>query len=344
MENIDIIGRLIKMNRLIIFKLKTIFIPCQENDFRPKFLESRVLIWIVIVLFFLKLITVPFLLYFPKNSLFSDISKNILVELINKDRKGMGLAPLKENNILNQAASLKAQDMLLKDYFAHQSPEGQSPWYWLQLAGYNYQTAGENLAIGFLDSEEVYQAWLNSPSHKANLFNPAYQEIGIAVLKGNFKNNNTTLVVQYFGTPQKKSSILKVATKEVKKESTTSVSEAPVSQSSVSEIKNEKLIKGESLSNQTSESTSSLKELGEKASFNFLYFFSFKYSKILQKIIYGFLILIIVALIVNIFIRFDIQHRDLILKTLILILILGVFVLIDKEATIKLIPHNFDIN
>jgi len=326
------------MRKLAISKLKIIFIPSKDNNFRPKFLESKVLIWIVVFLFLLKLITIPFLICFPKISFFSEISKTILLELINKDRKALGLAPLKESDILNKAANLKAQDMLLNDYFSHQNPQGLTPWYWLKAVGYNYQLAGENLAIGFLDSEEVYQAWLNSPSHKANILNPHYQEIGIAVVQGDFKNNKTTLVVQYFGAPQPVSQKLKVETKEIKKEisaknDTFSIEEKKASSSQTTSLP----IEIASLEKEN-------KQNNQKAEFNFLYFFSFKYYKILQIIIYGVLILMILALMVNIFVRFDIQHRDLILKALILIFILGTFILLDKETTIKLIPHNFDIN
>lgn len=113
-----------------------------------------------------------------------------------------GLPPLSENPVLDRAAALKAADMMQKNYFAHTSPDGTDPWHWFKVSGYNYRFAGENLAIGYVDSQEVNQAWLDSPTHRANILNRNYKEIGIAVLQGSFQGAKTTVVVQEFGTKQ----------------------------------------------------------------------------------------------------------------------------------------------
>ncbi|GAH47620.1 unnamed protein product, partial [marine sediment metagenome] len=84
--------------------------------------------------------------------------------------ESLGLSALRENPQLSKAALLKAQDMLENDYFAHRSPEGITGWYWIKKAGYNYQRAGENLAIAFLDSEEVHKAWNDSSLQHYLLF------------------------------------------------------------------------------------------------------------------------------------------------------------------------------
>ncbi len=310
-----------------------IFVPSQENNFRPKFLESRVLIWCLLALFILKLITVPFLIYFPKSALFSDISKIILIELLNKDRQSAGLQSLKENTVLDNAAVLKAQDILEKDYFSHQSPEGATPWYWFKIAGYNYKIAGENLAIGFLDSTEIHQAWLDSSSHRANILNSDYKDVGIAILTGDFQGNETTVVVQLFGTSQQITTTPKVQTKEQAKETAPTEPERTEKEQTLSAEFNS--IK--------QEIAPVLEEAQEKATFNFLSFLSSDYYKILQITIYGFLALVILVLLVNIFVRIDIQHLDLILKALGFIVVLVLFILVDKGAIIKLIPHNFSI-
>lgn len=222
------------MFKKTILKLQTLFIPCQENNHQPRFLQSNFLPYLLIFLFILKFIFVPFLIYFPETNLFADISKTVLIELTNNERKKLGLNQLKENSQLNQAALLKAQDILANGYFSHWSPQGKSPWYWFKKANYKYQTAGENLGIGFLDSEEVYQAWENSPSHKANLLGPNYQEIGIAVLSGNFKGNEATIVVQLFGAPAQKSGItnqeLRIISQESKTTNQEKVKEEIISQ------------------------------------------------------------------------------------------------------------------
>jgi len=187
--------------------LLKIFIPCKENNYFPLFLRRKFLNYYLILILILKIFTIPLILYISKTIFFADITKNALVEFLNIERRERGLAPLSLNPVLSQSAYLKAKDMLKRGYFSHWSPDGISPWYWFKLAGYDYQFAGENLAIGFLDSKEVNDAWMASPSHRQNILNPNYKEVGIAVLKGNFNGNEVYLVVQHFGTPREKKQI-----------------------------------------------------------------------------------------------------------------------------------------
>ncbi|PIT94600.1 hypothetical protein COT96_03040, partial [Candidatus Falkowbacteria bacterium CG10_big_fil_rev_8_21_14_0_10_38_22] len=152
------------MVQKILSKFKLIFIPCKENRYRPKVLDTKFLLYYLIFLFTLKILIIPFIIYFPKSIFFAEITNNAIIEFTNQERQLTGLSFLKENPVLDQAAYLKAQDILEKSYFSHKSPEGISPWYWFKKAGYDYKFAGENLAIGFLDSEEVINAWYDSPS------------------------------------------------------------------------------------------------------------------------------------------------------------------------------------
>lgn len=183
-----------------IKKIKDLIVPNKKNNYRPYFLLSNTLFYIVIFLFLLKIFSFLFLFIFPKTDFFADVSRSVILTLTNKQRSESGIAILRENPKLNQAAYLKAKDMLDYDYFAHTSPSGKTPWYWLDLVGYNYQYAGENLAIDFLDSQELFQAWYASSTHRANIINPKFKDIGIAILKGEFRGRETTVVVQYFGT------------------------------------------------------------------------------------------------------------------------------------------------
>jgi len=105
------------------------------------------------------------------------------------------------NEKLNQAAKLKAADMFSKQYWAHTSPTGEAPWSFFNKVSYNYVYAGENLARDFGDSKSVVDAWMNSPSHRENLLNSRYRDIGFAVVNGKYGSYETTLVVQLFGSP-----------------------------------------------------------------------------------------------------------------------------------------------
>jgi hypothetical protein len=91
--------------------------------------------------------------------------------------------------------------MAKNGYFAHFAPDGTSPWHWFDEAGYVYTHAGENLAIHFTDSNEVVDAWMNSPKHRENIVNGVYTEIGVGTAKGKFEGYDTVYVVQLFGTP-----------------------------------------------------------------------------------------------------------------------------------------------
>ena len=131
----------------------------------------------------------------------SAIYASVLVNLTNKDRARENISELKVSPILEKAAQMKADDMASKGYFAHNTPEGLTPWYWFTLAGYKYEFAGENLAVNFEESEDIQTAWMNSRGHFLNIMNPKYTEIGIATSTGIYKGREAVFVVQMFGKP-----------------------------------------------------------------------------------------------------------------------------------------------
>ena len=105
------------------------------------------------------------------------------------------------SDVLTAAAQMKANDMAAKGYFSHIGPLGEEPWSWFNRAGYKYDYAGENLAVDFTESADVTTGWINSATHKANLLNKNFTEIGVATADGMFEGHKTTFVVQFFGTP-----------------------------------------------------------------------------------------------------------------------------------------------
>lgn len=133
--------------------------------------------------------------------------KGQIIELTNSRRAENGLSALVENSQLDQAAQAKASDMFAHDYWAHYSPQGKTPWQFINAAGYKYTFAGENLARDFSDPGSVVDAWMNSPSHRSNLLDKNFREIGVAVEKGELGGREGTLVVQMFAAnPQSPSS------------------------------------------------------------------------------------------------------------------------------------------
>ena len=141
------------------------------------------------------------LLWQSSDWLVSTVLPAVVVKLTNQERAGINAAPVQRNAVLDAAAQLKAEDMAKNEYFAHFSPTGVSPWHWFDQAGYVYAHAGENLAIHFTDSTEVVEAWMDSPTHRQNIVNGLYTEIGVGTAKGKFDGYDTVYVVQLFGTP-----------------------------------------------------------------------------------------------------------------------------------------------
>ena len=123
-----------------------------------------------------------------------------IIELTNIKRAEEGLAPLTTNTLLIQAAQAKANDMISNSYWAHFSPQGKSPWNFVTTAGYKYIYAGENLARDFNDPQSVINAWMVSPTHRSNLLDKNFKEIGVAVSSGNLTGREGVLVVQMFGS------------------------------------------------------------------------------------------------------------------------------------------------
>jgi uncharacterized protein YkwD len=179
------------------------FVPHRYNRTRAQLLSEKALI--LYSLFFL-LILLSFK-FFTKTypgvlGYASDIKIQEVFDLSNKKRADVGLPPLRLNPKLMEAAKEKGEDMFDKGYWAHVSPEGTEPWDFILAVDYDYAYAGENLAKNFSNSRDVVEAWYNSPSHKANILNKNYDEVGYAVIDGVLNGYETTLVVQMFGRPR----------------------------------------------------------------------------------------------------------------------------------------------
>lgn len=125
----------------------------------------------------------------------------VLVDVANDDRAAQELNGLRINPKLVAAAQMKADDMAAKSYFSHTTPEGYDSWHWFRAVEYDYAYAGENLAVDFSESNDVEKAWMNSPTHRDNILNKNYTEIGIATAKGMYKGHETVFAVQMFGRP-----------------------------------------------------------------------------------------------------------------------------------------------
>jgi uncharacterized protein YkwD len=133
----------------------------------------------------------------------TEMSLSGLLSSTNSQRASNGAGALTLNNQLNAAAQAKANDMVNRDYWSHNTPDGHEPWVFIDAQGYQYTKAGENLAYGFSSSNETVIGWMNSPSHKANLIDKAFTEVGFGFANSaNFVGTgNETIVVAHYAKP-----------------------------------------------------------------------------------------------------------------------------------------------
>jgi len=110
-----------------------------------------------------------------------------VVKLTNAERTKAGLSPLQTDDKLMAAAREKSQDMQNNNYFSHTSPTFGSPFDRMKALGIAYKSAGENIAQGQRSPQEVVQAWMDSPGHRANILNGKFTHIGVGYVKsGNY--------------------------------------------------------------------------------------------------------------------------------------------------------------
>lgn len=182
-------------------KLRHWFTPHHSNNFRARLLHNSGIFFVLAFLMVGQLL----LRLLERSDLHilgftSSITIDEVVRATNEQRVAAGLPALKYNEKLADAARRKAANMFAENYWAHISPSGKSPWVWFGEAGYRYTFAGENLAKDFGDTGRMISAWMASPTHRDNIVNPKYQEIGLAVVPGTLQGADTVLVVQLFGT------------------------------------------------------------------------------------------------------------------------------------------------
>lgn len=179
------------------------FIPHKDTHKKAHLISWEALL--IYILFFIFLQVGFSIVNYTKPGILG-ISANIdqkkLIELTNIERQKKGLSQVLENEALNNAAKLKAENMFAENYWAHFAPSGKTPWDFILGAGYHFTFAGENLAKNFYSSDEIVAAWMASVTHRDNLLNSNYKDIGIAVVEGVLNGQKTTLIVQEFGTTE----------------------------------------------------------------------------------------------------------------------------------------------
>lgn len=118
--------------------------------------------------------------------------RQAVIDIVNQERAKEGLAPMKHNPFLEKSAQAHAEDMLTRNYFEHDTPQGVTAEDRIKRDGYlqpffdcqctKSYTVGENIAKGQSTAAEVMETWMNSPQHRANIMSADFNEIGIGII------------------------------------------------------------------------------------------------------------------------------------------------------------------
>lgn len=313
--------------------LKKYFIPHEGNNHQPHMLRRETILFIVVLVLGVEvLFAFRSLGIISTGKLTALILPNTLVDETNAARTADDLSSLKPNALLELAAQEKANDMAKNGYFAHTSPTGVTPWYWFQKVGYNFEYAGENLAVNFIDSQDVMNAWMNSPEHRANILNGNFTQIGIATAQGTYEGRPATFAVQLFGTP-----VPKVAAQpapQVAAVPTVIAETSSVATSGESAFVAVKGIETSSAVSSASSASSVIAIAGSTQESNTIADAWASPHQTLNYVFYALGALIILALALNVFIKMEIQHGYLILNGLLLVVFLGAMIVINNYLTI----------
>lgn len=118
-----------------------------------------------------------------QESNFEEWARQVLI-LTNNERGKYGLTPLQWDDSLAALAEAHCKDMINRNFFSHNNPDGETPFDRMKQAGISYLAAGENIAAGQYSPEAVVQAWMNSETHRENILNSDFKYLGVSVVKG----------------------------------------------------------------------------------------------------------------------------------------------------------------
>jgi len=118
-----------------------------------------------------------------KNGTVDEQAEQKMLLLVNSERKKAGVQALTADITLRDVARAHSQDMFVRGYFSHYTPDGVSPFDRMDKAEITYTYAGENLALA-PSTDLAMEGLMNSPGHRANILNPHFNKIGIGIIDG----------------------------------------------------------------------------------------------------------------------------------------------------------------
>ncbi len=122
--------------------------------------------------------------------------KREILRLVNQERHRHDIPSVRFSKPLSVSARAKALDMVKFHYFSHDTPKGTWYRFLYKYAGDRWRTIGENIARGQDTAAQVFEEWMDSPDHRANILSYKFQLLGI----GFARDGETEYWVQHFGT------------------------------------------------------------------------------------------------------------------------------------------------
>ncbi len=167
------------VNRLAVYAERL------ENQLRPVFGDaiSRTLNLLTIRPDSNERVTLPFKVETTRPR--PDLEKQML-DLVNQERRAAGLNPLAPDPELTEVARRHSADMFARGYFAHDTPEGLTPFDRMRASNVRFITAGENLALAPTLSV-AHTGLMNSPGHRENILRPEFGRVGIGIMDGGMR-------------------------------------------------------------------------------------------------------------------------------------------------------------
>lgn len=138
-----------------------------------------------------EIIPLPFKILEPKPR--KELETGML-DMINAERKKVGLPVLHFDEELAEVARTHSKDMFRRGYFSHYNPEGKSPFDRIRKEGIQFRIAGENLALA-QNLSLAHTGLMESPTHRANIEHKSFGRVGIGILDGGY---NGLMITQLF--------------------------------------------------------------------------------------------------------------------------------------------------
>lgn len=299
------------------------FVPHYGNNFHPHILHTKRAIFYASVFGAAKAILVAFVFFLPAEVyVLPDVlaeEQRQIMELTNKFRAEKLIYPLTDSGLLERSSQAKADDMSMNSYFSH-TFKSKNVGDWLESVDYNYEFAGENLAVGFSSANEILEAWKASPTHLANLIDTDFTEFGVGLAGGVYEGYPSVFVAQHFAKPQKE-----IAEKEDKMIGPISSVLGMKEDNSTSTLESE-----EQIEESTIVSSPVVGANGPTPVEKYIYAKNFfkpitRIFDVSEKIYLGAMIFFMIVLGINIFVEIKKQHPHVIMQTTGLIWLLFLF-------------------